>query len=845
MARIINSPGVQITEIDEAGRRADVFGTDIFVAGFAPKGPIDEIISPSTVSEFEQIYGTPTNAAERYFYYSVAPLFNTGANLLLSRLPYGSDRGQGFGSQFSALVYPVVGATTTAPMGNSYTYALSTALSAIPSLSSIAVTFSGTNTLSAQAATRLSDATSYTFGQPTHFSLTQQQYDQCMKGEAFSWANFSSTNLTSAGTVSSYNAVSTSISNLSSFGNAGMIIFNKAQTTINDKYEGYYVAVIDNTSVNPATDYNSVLNALTITSSGTTGRTTFAAQIPKQRLNFALSGTAGTAGSVSEVMENLESFNLNNPVYNDTLSLGIFKLRQSIFAPDTIVLDYILEERIVGSLDFHSLINDQNGGPSRSFFLETRASDSRNVTVMVNDFISNRNSLTWLGSAGLPTKSARVASNQLESQTTVNFSTTDLFVPTGSAAYVSQITSQRSSYAATSAAIGYPINGVQSSLANSGFVDADNIYALGTYATLLPADKQIGSVPLKLERILQLLENDEVYDIDLTVEAGLGTIHAINKILSASGTYDDLTNSTSLSAAIANMCTTGAYQVPQDTNLDLRGNYTTIFNIFDNFASNVRRDHMFISDPIRQLLVLGRNSKVLPQADKNWSQHVFSPLRHQFSLTNTSYAAMYANWVRVNDRYSNENVWMPSSGFVASEYAKTDRDRNVWWAPAGFTRGILNVDDIVLTPNQKQRDDLYKFNLNPVTFFARDGIVIFGQKTLQKAPGVFDRVNVRRLFLLLEKQTKAVAKYYVFEPNTLYTRTRLVDDLRPYFEQAKNDQGLYDYLIVCDERNNTPDIIDANELVVDIYIKPVRVAEFILVNFRATRTSTNFAELVR
>jgi hypothetical protein len=673
--------------------------------------------------------------------------------------------------------------------------------------------------------------------------LTQQQYDQCIKGEAFTWNNFSNANLTSAGAVSSVNALS-AFSSLASLGNAGMIVFNKAQTTINDKYEGYYVAVIDNTSVNPATDYDSVLKTFTITSSA--NRTTFNAQIPKQRLNFSLSGAAGTAGSVSEVMENLESFNLNSPVYNDTLSLGIFKLRQSIFAPDTIVLDYILEERIVGSLDFHSLINDPNGGPSRSFFLETRASDSRNVTVMVNDFISNRNSLTWLNSAGLPTKSVRVASNQLDSQTNIDFNASDLFVTTGntSAAYVSKIRSQLATYAATSATIGYPLDGVPFT-DSIALARADNLCALGTYATLLPADKQIGSVPLKLERVLQLLENDEVYDLDLTVEAGLGTIHAISKILSASGTYDDLLNSESLSAAIAAMCTTGVYQVPSDTNLDLRGNYTTIFNIFDNFASSVRRDHMFISDPIRQLLVLGRNSKILPQADKNWSQHVFSPLRHQFELTNTSYAAMYANWVRVNDRYSNENVWMPSSGFVASEYAKTDRDRNVWWAPAGFTRGILSVDDIVLTPNQKQRDDLYKFNLNPVTFFARDGIVIFGQKTLQKAPGVFDRVNVRRLFLLLEKQTKAVAKYYVFEPNTLYTRTRLVDDLRPYFEQAKNDQGLYDYLIVCDERNNTPDVIDANELVVDIYIKPVRVAEFILVNFRATRTSTNFAELVR
>lgn len=808
MARIINSPGVQITEIDEAGRRADVFGTDIFVAGFAPKGPISEIISPSTIGEFEQIYGTPTNAAERYFYYSVAPLFNTGANLLLSRLPYGSDRGQGFGSQYSALVYPVVGMTD----------------------GSTSASVSSVIALSGVIAGRLSDAKYYTFGQPTHFSLTQQQYDQCIKGEAFSWANFSSTNLTSASAVSSYNAVSTSFtSNLTSLGNAGMIVFNKAQSTVNDKYEGYYVAVIDNTSVNPATDYNSVLKAFTVTGSGNDGLTNFAAQIPNQRLNFSLSGTAGTAGSVSEVMENLESFNLNNIVYNDTLSLGIFKLRQSIFAPDTIVLDYVLEERIVGSLDFHRLINDVNGGPSRSFFLETRASDSRNVTVMVNDFISNRNNTTWLDINGVPSKTARVASNQLSAQTTVNFASTSVSA------------SQLAAYKSVSATVGYPVNGVTT----TGLTAVDNLYALGAYATLLPADKQIGSVPLKLERVLQLLENDEVYDIDLTVEAGLGTIHAISKILSASGTYDDLANSASLSAAIANMCTTGTYQVPSDTNLDLRGNYTTVFNVFDNFASNVRKDHMFISDPIRQLIVLGRNSKVLPQADKNWSQHVFSPLRHQFELTNTSYAAMYANWARVNDRYSNENVWIPSSGVVASEYAKTDRDRNVWWAPAGFTRGVLSVDDIVLTPNQKQRDDLYKFNLNPVTFFARDGIVIFGQKTLQKAPGVFDRVNVRRLFLQLEKQTKAVAKYYVFEPNTLYTRTRLVDDLRPYFEQAKNDQGLYDYLIVCDERNNTPDVIDANELVVDIYIKPVRVAEFILVNFRATRTSTNFAELVR
>ena len=150
---------------------------------------------------------------------------------------------------------------------------------------------------------------------------------------------------------------------------------------------------------------------------------------------------------------------------------------------------------------------------------------------------------------------------------------------------------------------------------------------------------------------------------------------------------------------------------------------------------------------------------------------------------------------------------------------------------------------MAIEPNQKQRDDLYKFGLNPISSF-KEGFVIFGQKTLQKQPGAFDRINVRRLFLILEKITKATSRYYIFEPNTLFTRTRFKDDLRPIFEKAKRNEGVYDYILVCDERNNTPDVIDANEMVMDIYIKPVRAAEFILVNFYATRTGTDFEELI-
>jgi phage tail sheath protein FI len=115
---------------------------------------------------------------------------------------------------------------------------------------------------------------------------------------------------------------------------------------------------------------------------------------------------------------------------------------------------------------------------------------------------------------------------------------------------------------------------------------------------------------------------------------------------------------------------------------------------------------------------------------------------------------------------------------------------------------------------------------------------------MQKKPSAFDRINVRRLFLALEIAVRDTIKYFLFEPNTLFTRTQVVNTLQPIFEQAKNTQGLYDYLIICDERNNTPDVIDDNAMVVDIYLKPVKTTEFILCNFYATRTGTNFQEII-
>jgi hypothetical protein len=800
-SRIINSPGVQINEIDQSAIQANVFGTDVFITGFASKGPTDEVISISSLSEFEQIYGTPTNAAERYFYYSVKPLIGTGASILVNRLPYGAGNGDGFGSQYSAVVYPVV-----AVSGNPVTIAATTSAT-----SAISGTGGIVNMLSA------SSVDAYILGKPKHFTLTKAQYLSCINGEAFNWS-----------TTSMSGSAAANISGISDFGKAGIVIFNDAQTTINDRYEGYYVGVIDNSNANPATDFDGIVTAATVNTAGTAGTADALTTIPLARLNFALSGTAASNGTLSQALENAASFNIGTNQFNDYLTLGVFKLRQSIYSPETTMLDYVLEERYASSVDFYRQRTPENGGPIVSAFIDTEVENSsRNIKVMVNDYISNRTSSTWLDANGIPSKSIRLLTDELSKQlsTLATFQQISGTIGLNNGAYAAAQTALNANFSGT----------------------ADILMAVGAYIDPTPTTKTIGSIPGKITRALELVENDELYDLDITVEAGLGTIYAT---LCAAGVayYDDTLTNSNLSTALGYLQTTLNYTAPSDSKYDLRGNYNTVFSLFAEFAKD-RMDHIFIADPIRHILVTGNNTKTLSDSTKSWSEHVFSPLRHQFELANTSYAAAYANWARVNDAYSQTNVWVPFSGIVAADYARSDRNFAYWSAPAGFTRGLVQgVDDIAIAPNQKQRDDLYKFNLNPIAQFVREGIVLYGQKTMQRTPSAFDRVNVRRLFILLEKQTKAIARYYVFEPNSLYTRTRVVDDLTPIFEAAKANtinQGIYDYLLICDDRNNPPSVIDANELVIDIYIKPVRTAEFILVNFHATRTSANFQEILR
>lgn len=817
MQRTINSAGVEIFERDLSLIAPTNVGTNVFVTGFTPQGPSDEVIKITTRDELDSIYGTPTNSAERYFYYTVRELLNSPANIYTFRIPYGSGSGDGFGTQHTALVYPVI-AVKPDTVSSTVINNLSSSTLSAASLSTIA-------NLSASVTTNLDlSAASYILGSPIQVTLTETQYAQAMEGTLFDW---SSTAATRNELINGYPTSPTlsSLSLLQRMGNAGVIVLDKAQTTINSQFEGYYVGICDNTNIDPASPFNAVTRAYT-TSLTAAYHTTYT-QIPNGTLQFNLSSTAtGASNSISQIMENLTDYNIDGREDDDLLNLGVFKLRKSIYATESFKLDFVLDDRIVGSIDSFRTQLNPTGGPSVPFFLETQDTNARNVEIMVNPYISNKFRESSLDVSGNPQKKIRVFTDNFYNE-------------------VSKL-SAGGSLSATNkfGAFQQQLGEITAKLE----VKADALYPLGAYSPTVIKQKTLGSIPDKINRALESVKNDEIYDIDVVVEGGLGTVFTM---ASAAGTtyYDDTLYNTALKTKVDSIRT--SQDISNDTvATDLRGSYSAVFNQFENFCnlpSNTggRGDCIFIADPIRHILVTGRNSKVLADKTKNFQLDVYWAMRHQFELENTSYAATYGNWVQAYDDFTGEKVWIPFSGYQAAIMARSDAAEFPWSAPAGFTRGLVtNALDIAINPNQKQRDELYKVNINPVMFSASQGIVVFGQKTMSRKPSAFDRINVRRLFLALERPTKKTAQFFVFEPNNEFTRTRLVNTLNPIFKTAKENGGCYDYLIVCDERNNTPQVIDSNELKVDILIKPTRTGEFILCTFTATRSDANFDELV-
>ena len=207
----------------------------------------------------------------------------------------------------------------------------------------------------------------------------------------------------------------------------------------------------------------------------------------------------------------------------------------------------------------------------------------------------------------------------------------------------------------------------------------------------------------------------------------------------------------------------------------------------------------------------------------------------------TNYAAVYYPWVKVLDPSKNKPVLVPPSVIFPGAIAASDRIGAEWFAPAGLNRGVLgNVMEAKVRLNQAERDTLYNAKINPIATFPQTGVCIWGQKTLQERSTALDRINVRRLLITLKKFIASSSKYLVFEQNTLQTRVRFLNIVNPYLESIQQQQGLFAFRVVMDESNNTPDVIDRNQLVGAIYLQPAKTAEFIILDFNVLPTGATF-----
>ena len=259
----------------------------------------------------------------------------------------------------------------------------------------------------------------------------------------------------------------------------------------------------------------------------------------------------------------------------------------------------------------------------------------------------------------------------------------------------------------------------------------------------------------------------------------------------------------------------------------------TVAEYVVDYVAGVRRDCVAFISPLMQ------------DAVNNTGQEVADIVTYRNQFNSSSYAVMDSAWKKQFDKYNNVYRWVPLNGDIAGLCARTDLDRDPWWSPAGLNRGLIRgVTKISWNPSKADRDELYKNSINPIVNFRGEGTVLYGDKTMTAKPSAFDRINVRRLFIVLEKAISRAAKYSLFEFNDEFTRSQFVALVEPYLRDVKGRRGIYDFKVVCDESNNTPEIIDRNEFVGDIYIKPARAINFIHLNFVAVRTGVAFSEIV-
>jgi len=331
--------------------------------------------------------------------------------------------------------------------------------------------------------------------------------------------------------------------------------------------------------------------------------------------------------------------------------------------------------------------------------------------------------------------------------------------------------------------------------------------------------------------------SDGVTKVGTTFDNTVGDAFVVNSVSLTSGTDDYAATNAEIATAYEKFNDSENVDLsllicgPSQTSADATGD-TKATAVMD--IATARKDCVAFISPARADVVGVANAITQTQNVVSFAD----------GLPSSSYAVIDSGYKYMYDRYNDVYRFVPLNGDIAGLCARTDSVADAWFSPGGFNRGqIRGAVKLAFNPNQTQRDELYKSKVNSVVSFPGQGTVLFGDKTAQTKPSAFDRINVRRLFIVLEKAISTAAKFQLFEFNDEFTRAQFRNLVEPFLRDVQGRRGLTDFSVVCDDTNNTGDVIDRNEFRADIFVKPARSINFIQLNFIATRSGVSFSEV--
>ena len=731
-----------------------------------------------------------------------------------------------------------------------------------------------------------SDDVTYLIGAPATFNVSLSEYYNILANDLFAWKK-------DYNTFADNGDFGTDL--VSTLGKAAFIIINTSRGTINASFEGHYFGITDNLFNEPCDDY--ALNACRSVKFTTwnkkennegnngkndgivdkqTGVDNFT-NIDETRLDFHLA--SNNRGSISNVLQtSTSSFDVTGREFDDTLNIGLFKLKKSSVGTESMKLTYSTVEKYNASFGKSRTYSISNATTPHPYFIENILENSKNIKVMVNPHIANKIHIDIKGE--LRGKVRVFSTKLLDTYRKYQDKYLTSAVPASLAKITDlskRVTHNRlniENWKTLVSRVGITVDLLEEIAANENdsynlFNKCDSLYPFATYSTPKDNNKIIGAVPSKVTRCLNLVANDEEYpDVDIICEGGLGTIYTyanakvlvsegsdslINGFVNDGATKPLVFNDDAILQGIEDLRTSRTSLTMEAT--DVLEDYMAVQNAFlglaNSFQNGGRGDTFYIPDVLRGILIRGKDTKVEKlfgteltnnaygdgeKVNHSWSTSIYSPIKHLVESLTTSYASIYAQFFKILDGFTNEKHWVPASGYMAALMCASDQLQGPWYAGAGLNRGLVQgVLDCAVNPNQKQRGDLYKLCVNSVPKIANIGVTCWGIRTLSKKASAFDQNTCRRTFLFMEKAIKKLLRYFLFEPNTTYTQLSIYNEIEPYMESIKNQGGIYSYQVRCDSSNNTPEIVNAGNLAVDVSAAPTRTAEFIVLNMTANK----------